>query len=89
MAKQRSKSYSRNKGHAYERKIVKELKDIGFTGVVTSRQESKSADDNKIDIVDTENKLPINIQLKSTQVTPSYFSISKLCSVKNKPFVII
>lgn len=56
--RKRSNSYSRNKGHAYETQIAKELRELGFTGVVTSRSESKRADDNKVDLVDTEGKLP-------------------------------
>ena len=56
-SKKRSSNYSRTKGHAYETKIAKELRDLGFTGVVTSRSESKRADDNKVDLVDTEGKL--------------------------------
>jgi Holliday junction resolvase len=43
----------RNKGNAYERKIVRELKEIGFTDAVTSRSESKNADDAGVDILNT------------------------------------
>lgn len=48
--------------------------------------ESKRADNNKIDIVDTERKLPINIQCKNTANTPSYFTIRESCSDRSKPF---
>lgn len=85
----RSKSYSKRKGNAYEQKIAKELRDLGFTGVVTSRSESKSTDDNKVDLIDTENKLPCAIQLKCTQSIPSYFKIRSESSVNPEDFVII
>lgn len=87
--KQRSRSYSKNKGNRYEAQIAKELRDLGFPGVKTSRSESKSTDDNKIDIIDTENKLPVNIQLKKTQSIPSYFKIRSESTVDPKTFAII
>jgi Holliday junction resolvase len=45
----------RTKGHAYERKIVHELREIGFTDAVTSRSESKNADDDGVDILNVDN----------------------------------
>ena len=80
---------NKQRGNAYEVKIAKELRDIGFTGVVTSREESKRADDNKIDLIDTENKLPCNIQLKRTISTPQYFNIRKETTVCPKTFVVM
>lgn len=85
----RSKSYSRTKGHNYETKIAKELRDLGFTEVVTSRSESKSMDDNKVDLIDKSNKLPCKIQLKATQSIPSYFKIRSESTVNPEEFVII
>jgi len=85
----RSKSYSRDKGHRYEQKIAQELRELGFNGVVTSRSESKSMDDNKVDLIDKENKLPVKIQLKSTQSIPSYFKIRSESTVDPEEFVII
>lgn len=87
--KKRSGAYAKNKGNAYERQIAGELRDIGFTGCVTSRSESKSTDDMKIDIFDKEGTLPCYIQLKKTQNTPSYAKISDECGLKDKPFVLI
>ena len=55
---------------------------------VTSRSESKSFDDKKVDLIDTEGKLFFNPQLKSTINTPDYFGIAKECPFKDKPFVI-
>ena len=85
----RSAKYSKTKGNAYETKIAKELRELGFEGVLTARFESKSKDNNKIDIVDTEGKLPVYIQLKCTQNTPSYFKIEEECDLKDKPFCLI
>ena len=45
-------------------------------------------DDKKIDIIDTENKLPCYIQAKAIMKTPDYFGIEKACPLKDKPFVI-
>lgn len=89
MKRQRSKAYSRNKGARYEQQIAKELRELGFNGVKTSRNESKATDDNKIDIIDTDNKLPVNIQLKKTQSIPSYFKIRSESTVDPKSFAII
>ena len=47
------------------------------------------ADANKIDIVDLNGELPVNIQSKYTQNTPSYFTIRDSCTDKTKPFVLI
>jgi len=87
--RKRSKSYSRTKGHKYESQIVRELKDLGFPGCKTSRSESKSTDDNKVDIIDTEGRLPCSIQLKKTQSIPSYFKIRSESTVDPKTFCII
>lgn len=56
--------------------------------MVTSRSESKAMDDKKVDLIDTENKLPCNIQLKKTIKTPDYFSIRQDAPT-NLPFCII
>ena len=77
------------KGNEYERKIAKELRDLGFTGVVTSRSESKTVDNNKIDLIDTENKLPCFIQLKRTVNTPQYFKIREESTVDPEKFCLI
>lgn len=87
--RKRSKGYSRVKGHSYEIRIAKELRELGFTGIVTSRSESKRADDNKQDLIDTEQKLPLGIQLKCVQNTPSYFRIREESSINNEDFVLI
>lgn len=86
--KKRNLKRNRQRGHDFERKIAQELRDLGFS-VVTSRSESKSMDDKKVDLIDTENKLPCNLQLKATIKTPDYFGISKECPLKDKPFVVL
>lgn len=77
---------SKSKGSAFETEVIKHLKEIGYTGCVRAAGESKKADNNKIDIVDTDHRLPINIQCKNTQNLPSYFAIRDACSDKTKPF---
>lgn len=86
--RKRSPNYSRTKGHQYETKIAQELRNLGYTGVKTSRECSKLMDNNKVDLVDTENKLPFWCQLKKTQNIPSYFRIKSECPLTDKPFVI-
>lgn len=62
---------NRRRGHAYEVKIVKELKEItGDESLCTSRSESKRTDDLGIDIVDFNNTLPFYCQMKATQAMP-------------------
>ncbi len=87
--RKRSASYSKTKGNRYEQQIAKELRDLGFTGVKTSRSESKTVDNNKVDIIDTENKLPVQIQLKKTQNIPNYFKIRDESTVNPEDFCII
>ena len=89
MAKKRTGAYNRRRGHTFETKIAKELRELGYKGVVTSRSESKRMDDNKVDIIDTENKLPVNIQIKKTIATPNYFKIRSDSTVNPETFVII
>jgi len=82
---------ARNKarGNEYECRIAKELRELGFTSVVTARSESKRTDNNKVDLIDTEHKLPFNIQLKRTVNTPQYFKIREESTVDPKTFVLI
>lgn len=84
----RSGKYSRNKGHSYETKIAKELRELGYDGVVTSRSQSKRMDDMKIDLIDLNDKLPFYCQLKCTSNVPNYFKIRSQCPLTDKPFVL-
>lgn len=80
---------SKNKGNAFELEVIRKLKEAGYEGCVSARSESKSTDDNKIDIVDTNGELPINVQCKYTINTPNYYGIRAECTDKSKPFVLI
>lgn len=80
---------SKNKGANFETEIVNSLKEIGFTGCVRAAGESKMADNNKIDIIDTEHKLPVNIQAKYTQNLPNYYTIRDACTDRSKPFCLL
>lgn len=79
---------SKQKGNAYELEIIHKLREIGYEGCVSSRSQNKMADADKIDIVDMNGELPVNIQAKFTQNMPSYFDIRDACSDKEKPFCI-
>lgn len=79
---------SRSKGASWERDVINKLKAIGYEGCVTSRGESKKVDNAKVDIIDTEGRLPIYVQCKQYANTPSYFSIRESCPLKDKPFIV-
>ena len=79
---------NRQRGNEYERRIAKELNDLGFN-VVTSRSESKRTDDNKVDLIDLSNKLPVQLQLKRVSATPQYFKIREESTVPNKNFALL
>ena len=79
---------SRSKGNNYELRIIKELTELGFNGLVTSRSESRRLDDSKIDIVDTENVMDCYIQCKATANVPNISKINKEVGMKDKPLAI-
>ena len=78
---------NRTAGNSYERKIVNELKELGFTDAVTTRSESRNMDNRGVDIMG--DNLPIYIQCKNSQNTPNIHDLltSKLLP-KSKPVVI-
>ena len=82
-------SKSKRKGNSFELEIVHKLREIGYTGCVSSRSQDKLADANKIDIVDMNHELPVNIQSKYTQNLPNYFDIKDACTDKTKPFCLV
>jgi hypothetical protein len=86
----RSKQAKKNKtkGNGFELEVVHKLREIGYEGCMSSRAVNKIADANKVDISDTNNELPINIQCKYTQNLPNYFDIRDACSDKDKPFTL-
>lgn len=88
--KKRSGSYSKNKGSAYERQIVNELKELtGSEEISTSRSSSKKLDNMKIDIFDESGILPCYFQLKKTQTTPSVKKINAEVGKLDKPLCIL
>jgi hypothetical protein len=81
-------SKSRRIGHSYELKIIKELNIIYNTkSLVSTRSESKRLDNLGVDIADRENILPMFVQCKNTQSTPSTSLISE-AKITSKPLVI-
>lgn len=90
--KKRSGAYSKNKGNRYELKIIKELTELGYDGLKSSRSESKSLDNDKIDIAqdkDAKNELPFYVQCKCTKNTPNVQEILEACPRKNKPLIVV
>ena len=77
---------SRNKGRDLEYRIRDKLREIGYVGTERSAGESKKVDNKKIDLLDTDGKLPVNIQAKNYANTPNYFGIRSECPDKSKPF---
>ena len=80
---------SKSKGKDLEYQVRDTLRAIGYNGCERSAGESKKLDNNKIDIVDTEGRLPVNIQVKNYANTPNYFGIREECTDKSKPFTLI
>jgi len=69
----------RAKGHAYERKIVSELKELGYVNAVTSRSESKRADDDGVDILGVDG---FAIQCKAVERLGSVLSVLEHINTK-------
>ena len=86
--KKRNLKANRRRGNDFERKIAKELNELGFD-VVTSRSESKAMDNAKIDLIDRSNTIPCNFQLKKTIKYPNFLEIEKSCPIKDKPLALI
>ena len=80
---------SKSKGKDLEYQVRDSLRSLSYLGCERSAGESKKLDNNKIDIVDTEGRLPINIQVKNYANTPNYFGIREECTDKSKPFTLI
>ncbi len=83
---------NRRRGHNYERQIVKELKEIGFEGIVTSRAESKNMDDRGVDIFDlnqTSTTMPFYVQCKLSTKNIAYDELLASEKLpKDKPLII-
>lgn len=78
---------NRTAGNGYERAIVRELKEYGYSDAVTTRSESRNMDNRGVDIMG--DNLPVYIQCKNSQNTPN---IHKLLTSKllpnDKPVVV-
>ena len=72
---------SKKKGNAYEQKIARELRFIGWPNCETSRYASKRTDDSGIDFVGTGT---FSIQAKALERTPTYSSILKQMAKASK-----
>src|ERR1700744_2425012 len=74
--KQRGTNRNRDAGHGFERWIVKWFIKLGFPHVVTSRSESRSRDNDQIDVLNKDEyingRLPYNVQGKCYSSTPDY-----------------
>lgn len=65
---------NRTAGHDWEREVIKDLKEMGYTDAVSSRQESRETDNAGIDICNTGD---IAIQCKNTARNIDYHKINK------------
>lgn len=79
---------SKNKGSKYELDIIKELTELGYKGLVSSRAQNRNLDNAKIDIAETEDQLPFYCQCKATANTPNIEDISEACPYKDRPLII-
>ena len=79
---------NKQKGNAFELKIIKELIEIGYLGLKSSRSESKNLDNDKIDIAETTDRLPCYVQCKMTLATPNVEEIIKSCPRKDRPLAV-
>lgn len=89
MEKNKIGKRNRQRGHSYELKIIKELKEITKNeNLCSSRSESKKLDDYKIDICDRDKVLPFYCQIKATQSIPQVKKINEEVGLKDLPLVI-
>ena len=79
---------SKQKGSQLELDVIHKLNELGYN-TVSSRSNSKLLDNSKVDICDLDGRLPLYIQCKATQSTPSYFKIEEECPLKDLPFCVI
>lgn len=89
MEKSKIGKRNRQRGHSYELKIIKELKEITKNeNLCSSRSESKKLDDAKVDIFDQDKILPFYCQIKATQSIPQVKKINEEVGLKDLPLVI-
>lgn len=77
---------NREAGNAYERQIVNELKDRGYSDITTTRAESRNMDNKGVDIM---GNIPFYVQCKLSINNPNYHKLlySSLLP-KDKPTVV-
>ena len=67
---------NRQAGHKWERQLAAIFRSIGFPHVVTTRSESKSRDNQKVDLINKDEanngRFPFNVQAKSATVSLKY-----------------
>ena len=67
---------NRNAGHNWERQLARMFQQVGFPHVVTARSESKSRDDQKVDLINRDEakhgRFPFNVQAKCTTTSLPY-----------------
>lgn len=72
---------NRQAGHKWERQLAESFRSIGFAHVVTTRSESRSRDNQKVDLINEDElkngRFPFNVQAKTTT---SHLSYAKLLS---------
>jgi hypothetical protein len=68
--------------------IIKELTELGYKGLVSSRSQDRNLDNSKVDIAETEDKLPFYIQCKATLNTPNIETITEGCPLKDRSLVV-
>lgn len=79
---------SKQKGSQLELDVIHKLNELGYN-TVSSRSNSKLLDNSKVDVDDLDGNLPLYLQCKCTQSTPSYFKIREECPLKDKPFGVV
>ena len=80
---------SKRKGSGLELDIIKDLTSLGYKGLVSSRSQNKLLDAAKVDIAETDDKLPFYIQCKATAQTPNIENIIKECPLDDRPLIVV
>ena len=76
---------NRTAGHDWEREVIKNLKEIGYSDATSSRYSSRETDDAGIDICNTDN---IAIQCKNTSKNVDYHKEIKNMNTDKKKIIV-
>ena len=79
---------SKNKGYKYELDVIKELTDLGYKGLVSSRSQNRNLDNAKIDIAETYDHLSCYVQCKATANIPNITKINAEVGYTDRPLAI-